>query len=610
MIAIGQEIKTHGLKATKYNGRLGIVMEILDNGRIKVRLEGIKKCICVLPSHLLEIQTQVRDVNVDDDTPLVSDKFALPNCCKDSNQVSPNQRAEHMQCMKKATGQVQGTISIVGLAQQYITTKTQYGLYLQRQKDGLANEDVMYSLKDVLDMPALLHTFDVWNNKWLDARQKLQPPHVVMGTPSTDQEKNYCYIRRSTVFEIPFEIAIKLRDGSDQAQAAIASGVLSTVESILDGSTFGGRWNTIVCDIRNTFPPDECQLVCFQKNGVETKVYVYHDDVPEELAADMMQVYFPTFNASNNSRLKSVLLNKFRGTIAKGVTKRNKKAISFNHNSHFDQFNLEFRKDLELLAPRQAMYAFGTETGEEHSQTAGWFLEMVTLLEHAISILHELCFYRCGCEALAKDEGRIVDQLLSLPYHAMLSSGVLLMITCGSRPHKGGLDLLQDTSVEGIYQAVVDTLGRLLNGLDEKIDVRSKMAQKILNATKFWNDMNRSPIHNVNKSVAQLFKLANVAVVKGDCKSWKSLYCMERQLVADNEKEAKERGVSRPSKFVKLKTCEHCGKKGKVGETLLMCGRCKNAAFCGKICQRNAWKLHKRECVKQKRAAATGNQLL
>jgi len=52
MITIGHEIKTHGLSATEYNDRLGVVVKILNNGRIKISLDGIKKSISVLPSRL------------------------------------------------------------------------------------------------------------------------------------------------------------------------------------------------------------------------------------------------------------------------------------------------------------------------------------------------------------------------------------------------------------------------------------------------------------------------------------------------------------------------------------------------------------------------------
>ena len=47
------------------------------------------------------------------------------------------------------------------------------------------------------------------------------------------------------------------------------------------------------------------------------------------------------------------------------------------------------------------------------------------------------------------------------------------------------------------------------------------------------------------------------------------------------------------------KICANCGKEQGESVKLVVCARCKGAAYCGQICQRAHWKAgHKQVCVK------------
>ena len=110
--------------------------------------------------------------------------------------------------------------------------------------------------------------------------------------------------------------------------------------------------------------------------------------------------------------MASFLTSGIRKSCAKGEIREGVK-LSLDYNTHFEKF------DLGKHTPRESAYAFGTHVGEEHSQAAGWLLEMCRPLELAISVLHELCFYRCGCTAIANSSENIVGRLLALPFFSI-----------------------------------------------------------------------------------------------------------------------------------------------------------------------------------------------
>ena len=375
MFEAGQEVQLSGLSGNgkKYNEKLGIVLKI-TSGRVKVHLRAATKIIvAVLPTNLLLVKTPILCVDVDDDTTSI-DKFE--NVYIDDKDLSNNVKAAHMK--RKNTS----TSVFSGLAFNYITPKRQYDLYAKR-KNGFTGP-IIYTLKDVLDMPALLCEFDVWKNKWLAMRQN-HHPHVNVFDPSTEDEHKYNHIENCTLGEFPWEIAIKLRDGSKQAKLALQAGVLSSLGWILNGTPFGG-WDEIVCDKRDTIPAAHQEI----SMGDEVVIRVYPDDIPEEVAARLMQVHFSQYKGVQKKvkiQMHAFLTSGIRKSCAKGEIREGVK-LSLDYNTHFEKF------DLGKHTPRESAYAFGTHVGEEHSQAAGWLLEMCRPLELAISVLHELYTFR------------------------------------------------------------------------------------------------------------------------------------------------------------------------------------------------------------------------
>ena len=58
-------------------------------------------------------------------------------------------------------------------------------------------------------------------------------------------------------------------------------------------------------------------------------------------------------------------------------------------------------------------------------------------------------------------------------------------------------------------------------------------------------------------------------------------------------------GVSEAKDHLKLLPCDHCGKVEKAFHEFKTCQRCNKVAYCGKACQKQAWKLHKKTCGKK-----------
>ena len=58
-------------------------------------------------------------------------------------------------------------------------------------------------------------------------------------------------------------------------------------------------------------------------------------------------------------------------------------------------------------------------------------------------------------------------------------------------------------------------------------------------------------------------------------------------------------GVSEAKDHLKLLHCDHCGKAEKAFHEFKTCQRCNKVAYCGKTCQKQAWKSHKKTCGKK-----------
>ena len=59
------------------------------------------------------------------------------------------------------------------------------------------------------------------------------------------------------------------------------------------------------------------------------------------------------------------------------------------------------------------------------------------------------------------------------------------------------------------------------------------------------------------------------------------------------------KGVSESKKRLKLVICGNCGKQEKGFNEFKACQRCNKVAYCGKGCQKEAWRSHKKVCGKK-----------
>ena len=223
-----------------------------------------------------------------------------------------------------------------------------------------------------------------------------------------------------------------------------------------------------------------------------------------------------------------------------------------------------------------------------------------------VSVLHELCRYRSGCEALAKD-GQALDKLTRVPLQKLQKAQLSYreIMTNGSGP--GMLE-----------QALVDMAGRCLNGLDKQPDLATafciRLKRELLlkgveaghHAFRFVGGDMR--FLDLGPTVTRLRDLMKHHGDPAKKKFWRSTYCMERVAVHGFQDTLYPDAPGRTNvpSTTKNRTCRVCGKGGRVGVAVMICKRCKTAIYCSAECQRADWRSHKRECVPQKKAPAPG----
>jgi len=59
--------------------------------------------------------------------------------------------------------------------------------------------------------------------------------------------------------------------------------------------------------------------------------------------------------------------------------------------------------------------------------------------------------------------------------------------------------------------------------------------------------------------------------------------------------------IEKEEKRVKLLLCDNCGKEEDGMRQFSVCPRCKEVPYCGRACQKEAWRNHKKVCGKSKR---------
>mmetsp|Transcript_28050 Transcript_28050/g.41299 ORF Transcript_28050/g.41299 Transcript_28050/m.41299 type:complete len:424 (-) Transcript_28050:136-1407(-) len=237
-------------------------------------------------------------------------------------------------------------------------------------------------------------------------------------------------------------------------------------------------------------------------------------------------------------------------------------------------------------------------------------------LVFCIAVIHELCRYRSGCVALAKytsiheDSGRS----LWLNYVFMIATENIHLIAMylGTKSwvyHDGfkGINWGDPMAYElgMIEQGAIDTIGRLLNGLDQNPKLRLKIAHQVGTQLRKVEKKTRgiscymvqSEIPKLNHCIDLEGSLDRVLlmiqdVVEGDSKpkAWKSTFLVERHHIDDPSK------VFGAEEQQQERMCHACSKEGKHK----VCARCKTACYCSRECQVKAWKTHKKNCVKHK----------
>ena len=254
-------------------------------------------------------------------------------------------------------------------------------------------------------------------------------------------------------------------------------------------------------------------------------------------------------------------------------------------------------------------------------QVGGWnaFLEsrgtkhispVVALAQLATSVLHEVCRYRSGCVALAK-HGEALQSISQLPL-SQIQAQLL---------HNG-------TTVSGSFynagvfeQALVDTVGRCVNGLDENHELRASVQQRLRCSSQLLDGI-KSGAATVRAFVATFGDEVDTrfldldgsherlcALLDPDVSAprWRSTYCMERGCILMEQVVASAAAPAQPVRRTHDKTCAACTKRGPVGVVVKYCARCHITCYCSKECQTAHWPQHKKECVEQRRSTAPGN---
>ena len=256
------------------------------------------------------------------------------------------------------------------------------------------------------------------------------------------------------------------------------------------------------------------------------------------------------------------------------------------------------------------------------------FVKAFDHAEMALSVLHELCRYRSGCDAVASV---LLEKLAALPLWQlqicqsehlelrmteMCRSGMLeqaLIDTIGRCVAGCHQNDLRDT-IKTNFASLLDQLANTSNFLDNR-DPRKRefLASNDIRATdgdECFNGVKQQTEFVDRRFLNHTQSLANLRVVLESSSSsssvtWKSTYCMERVTIPGEPKKSDLRTL----RHDKGTACRVCFKTGSFADkTILRCGKCKIAAYCSVTCQRADWPTHKKECVRQRIKPLPGNE--
>mmetsp|Transcript_6592 Transcript_6592/g.20575 ORF Transcript_6592/g.20575 Transcript_6592/m.20575 type:complete len:190 (+) Transcript_6592:609-1178(+) len=168
-----------------------------------------------------------------------------------------------------------------------------------------------------------------------------------------------------------------------------------------------------------------------------------------------------------------------------------------------------------------------------------------------------------------------------------------------------------------LEQALVDTAGRCLNGLDQLPDLFSALAKCLKTEPLLANvQAGEGMLARVMGGDVRFLALGpSVATLRDVISSrnvtpWRSTYCMERVALPPQPSHFGSHRRKNVASTAKCRACRVCGTAGRVGKAVLMCKRCKSAIYCSRACQAHDWPAHKRDCVPQRRAPAPGTDNL
>lgn len=201
----------------------------------------------------------------------------------------------------------------------------------------------------------------------------------------------------------------------------------------------------------------------------------------------------------------------------------------------------------------------------------------------ALAVLHELCRYRSGCLALSQ-HSRCLAFLMELPLDNMnalvmdlVSSMELVMSTAFKKDRIDWCDPY-NYSMGMQEQAIIDILGRVLNGLDQHTSLRKKTAKLIRSRMSslhriigpahlfFSNKFMREELGcfhcvDITGSLARLRQLLS-AILDGkkSPKVWKSKFRLDRMLVSREKEKSTDGGHQKVATSTGSEKCHGCRK--------------------------------------------------
>ena len=256
--------------------------------------------------------------------------------------------------------------------------------------------------------------------------------------------------------------------------------------------------------------------------------------------------------------------------------------------------------------------------------------------EMALSVLFEVCRYRSGCEAVAQHT-MALSAIGAMPLGKYIPATAAMLTFMAKEAQDGAIDTNQpmctfmeavteaNRKIGMIQQAAIDTVGRCLNGLDKRCNLRraveellTKEPREFLRAIKaadgqvsslksqdsgVWPDNQFVQLESAHRQLCSMLRLEN-DFKSGGGKSYRSKYCMEGSFAQDMAASEDRDLDEDPTPFAQLKACSVCMKDGVVGEDLKYCSRCKSVLYCSTECQTADYETHKLECVDQNRSSA------